>query len=118
MKRCNVCGRMGTRGMTATHNRWTGRVDGWHCTSSRACIRRTNELGRWTGKRVLRRIDKDGTNWKIFRSAAGTYVLQMRYREHSMSTTGLLTIEAAKMHADDVVASLAAKSLREYARSR
>lgn len=112
-KRCTFCGRQGSR-MKPIHSPWGRRLDGYKCASPIACIRRQEQRGQWLGKRVLHRIDHDGTEWKIYRSAAGTWCLRMTYRDHSMLTTGLLTIEAAKNHAEDMLASLAARSLREY----
>ena len=117
VKRCEHCGRLGSR-MAPINNRWIKRIDGWRCHDVAACNERVRRLGQWIGIHKIRRRDLDGTEWTIYRSAAGTWCLRMQYREHSMLTTGLLSIDAAKAHAEDMIASLAAHSLRDYAGSQ
>jgi hypothetical protein len=101
--------------MLPIRNRWIDRIDGWVCRHRPACDARAATVGKWTGARVLRCRERDGTEWTIYRAASGHWCLRMKYREHSMLTTGLLSIEAAQAHAADMAASLAARSLRDYA---
>lgn len=93
----------------------------WACHDRTACGRRASTIGQWTGIRVLRRIDRDGTQWTI-RAVSGArvcgcplYTLICEYRQHRV-TSQHLTIEAAKAHCGDVERSWEATSLREYAR--
>ena len=104
--------------MSPVVNRWIERIDGWRCTSPIACIKRQEQLGQWIGKRVLRRQDIDGTRWTIRLVTKGVsggpiFALVCEYREHR-AITNHFTIEAAKAHADDLIASWTAHSLRDY----
>lgn len=107
--------------MTSIRNRWTGLPDSWKCTHPIACIRRQEQLGQWHGKRVLCRQDADGTRWTIRRakgvSGGPLFTLECEYRQHRVASSHF-SIEAAKAHCDDVVASLEARSMRDYAGGR
>lgn len=101
----------------------------WACHNRTACGQRAKRIGQWTGVRVLRRVDLDGTRWTIRRHdddglrgmASGPwssgYVLICEYRQHR-STSWHPTAELAKTHRDDVVSSWEARSLREYGATR
>lgn len=75
--------------------------------------------GQWVGKRVLRRIDRDGTEWTIRRASEGVssnkpwFILACRYRDAHM-TSWHLTIDAAKAHADEMLASLVKPKVEDY----
>lgn len=126
--RCESCGREGMGGMVPIRNRWVKRIDGYRCHNVSACNERVRRLGKWTGARVLRRRDLDGTYWEIRRwddlglrgnpairmPPTSGYVLVMRYRDHRLVSTHP-TPAAAKAHVEDYLASLRARSLREYA---
>jgi hypothetical protein len=120
MKRCKFCGRTGSR-MTAINNRWVKHIDGYRCTNVAACNERVRQLGKWTGVRVLRRRDIDGTQWTIrqhdgigLSSNVQWWVLTMAYRDHRLSSMHR-TPESAKAHVDDLTASWRANSIRDYA---
>ena len=117
-KRCKYCGHPGR--LTPILNRWVDRIDGQKCTSVRACIRRQEQLGEWIGKRVLRRIDVDGTEWVIrkhdgigMNSSGPWYVLTMAAREHRL-TSMHATPEAAKAHVEEFLASLTDRDIDAY----
>ena len=128
MKRCKFCARTGTRMVeNRTH---FGHPDGWKCAHPIACIKRQQRVDQWEGKRVLRRFDSDGTRWTIRHHAddglrgltsCGPYdsgfVLICEYREHR-TTSWHPTVAKAKDHRDDMVRSMLARSMREYAGGR
>jgi protein gp37 len=128
MKRCDLCGRSGGS-MQEVRSRWVDRVISTRCQNVAACNERVRNLGKWTGKRVLRRRDRDGIEWTIRRwddlgnrGIVGAFcdsgvVLRMTYRDHRLVSQHA-DVEAAKKHADDLLASWRANSLREYARSQ
>jgi hypothetical protein len=123
VKRCEYCGHDGLR-MAPVTCRWTGRIKGWKCYHPVACIRRQERAGQWFGKRVLRRVDRDGTRWHIKRaghelvsSSGEWFVLTCEYREHRM-TSWHTTIDQAKAHANEMVRSCESTSLRQFARGR
>lgn len=120
MKRCKFCGCEGSR-MTEIRSLWVKRIDGYKCTHPIACIRRQEQLGQWHGKRVLYRQDLDGTRWTIRRlpgtSGNPIYTLTCEYREHRF-TSSHFSIEAAKKHTDDLIASWTAGSMRGYSEAR
>lgn len=119
-KRCTFCGHPGR--LTPILNRWVDRIDGWKCTSPIACIRRQEQLGQWIGKRVLRRIDADGTEWVIRRAVGAPprpdvegrdFVLAMTYREQRL-TSWHTSPEAAKAHVEEFLASLTDRDIDAY----
>lgn len=124
-KRCNLCGHSNGRLQQVMPQFVQFVVPGreeWRCGSPRACIRRMEQLGQWVGKRVLRRIDIDGTEWTIRRGVGAPvrpdvegldYVLTMSYRDHRL-TSWHTSPDAAKTHAEDLIASWLATSLRQY----
>lgn len=127
MKRCNTCGHTNGRLRQAT-NYYTGQpIPGqFVCMSVRSCIRRIEQGGQWIGKRVLRRIDRDGTEWVIRRhDDAGLrgldgmqpcnsgWVLIATYRGHRMSSQHA-SLDAAKAHADEMLASLVNPKAADY----
>lgn len=125
MKRCMHCRRTHTR-MTPVYNRWVKRIDGYKCTSPIACIKRMESLGQWEGKRVQRRFDADGTEWTIrrwddngLRGLSGIaprtsgYVLIYEHREHRL-TSHHASIDAAKAHADEWLASFTDRNIEAY----
>lgn len=113
MKRCKYCGRFGMRLMEI---RPRGQ---FACHDRRACGRRAKVIGQWVGVRVLRRRDLDGTEWTIRprrpapHDRSEGFTLICEYRQHR-SRSWHPTVELAKAHRDDVVASWVARSLREY----
>lgn len=120
MKRCNTCGHTNGR-LRPVKSRYTGHpIPGeFICVSPRACIRRMELVGQWVGKRVLRRIEADGTEWTIRRAIPALrvdelFVLTMAYRDIRM-TSRHASAFAAKAHADDLLASWKARSLADYA---
>lgn len=117
-KRCKFCGHPGR--LTAIRTPLLGYPDGWECTSPIACIRRQERLGQWIGKRVLRRIDIDGTEWVIrkhdgvgMNSSAPWYVLTMAARQHRLTSIHA-TPEAAKAHVEEFLASLTDRDIDAY----
>jgi hypothetical protein len=78
------------------------RAEMFACHDRQACGKRAATIGQWTGVRVLRRRDLDGTQWTIRRQTAGVsggplYMLACEYRQHR-ATTAHFTVEAAKAH--------------------
>lgn len=121
MKRCKFCGRQGSR-MVETRSPFFGNPDGWKCAHPVACTRRQEQLGQWHGKRVFYRQDADGTRWTIRRAREGVsggpvYTLTCEYRQHRASTSHF-TVDAAKAHVDDLIASWTARTLRDYTEAR
>lgn len=120
MRRCETCGHTTGRLRQAT-NYYTGDpLPGQYvCISIRACIRRMEQEGQWIGKRVLRRIDKGGTEWTIRRGCEGVnssrpwFVLTCEYRQHR-TTSMHVSIEAAKAHADEWLASFTDRNIDAY----
>jgi hypothetical protein len=112
--------------MKPIDSRWE---TGWKCASPIACIRRMENFGQWSGKRVLRRVDADGTTWTIRRHddlgnrgivgalCDSGVVLMMQYRDHRLVSQHA-DYAAAKAHVDDLLASWRARSLSDYAGSR
>lgn len=118
-KRCTFCGHPGR--LTPILNRWVDRIDGWKCTSPIACIRRQEQLGQWIGKRVLRRIDADGTEWVIrphikrtlSTGPEGGFSLTCHCRDHRL-VTHHASIDAAKAHVEEFLASLTDRDIDAY----
>lgn len=113
MRRCNRCGHTNGR-LRPAKNFYTGQpIPGQHtCLSPRACIRRMELEGQWVGKRVLRRIDRDGTEWTI-RPQTDHVLMLCVYRQHHL-TSRHPTIDAAKEHADDLLASFFRPKADDY----
>lgn len=123
MKRCNICGHTSGR-LRPAKNYYSGRpIPGqFVCVSLAACIRRMELAGQWVGKRVLRRIDRDGTEWTIRRGVGAPprpdvvgrdFVLTLTYRENRL-TSWHTSIDAAKAHADEMLASLIKPKAEDY----
>lgn len=94
--------------MVPIKNQFVNRIDGWKCSSPIACIRRQERLGQWNIR------PHDGTGLS---SSGRRYVLTCEYRQHRL-TSMHPTPDAAKAHADDLVASWTARNMREYAGGR
>lgn len=79
----------------------------------------------WTGVRVLLRYDSDGTIWTIRRfddaglrgmrcgPYASGYVLICEHRQHRF-TSHHPTVDDAKAHRDDLIASWVRSAIRDY----
>lgn len=111
MKRCKFCGHPGR--LTAVYTPMLHRPDGYKCTSPLACIRRMQQVGQWIGKRVLRRIDANGTEWTIRRHEHLGALLTMTYLDHRLTSVHR-DFDAAKAHADDLEASMADRDIDAY----
>lgn len=81
------------------------RADEYACHDRQACERRMAQIGRRQIKRTLSAGPEGG------------YWLTCRYREHRLVTEHA-TVDAAKAHVDDLLASWRANSLRDYAGRR
>jgi hypothetical protein len=113
VKRCKFCGHTGR--LTPIHNQWVKRIDDYRCAKVGACNDRVRVLGKWVGKRVLRRTDRDGTEW-VIRQATGVsrrWVLTMTYRDQRLSSMHESPDEA-KAHADDLINSMTARDIDAY----
>lgn len=123
MNRCDACGRTGGA-MTPIRSRWVDRIIACRCRNVGACNERVRRLGKWVGTRVLRRTELDGTEWTIRRhdgtglSSSGPWcVLTCTYRDLRLSSMHSGP-DAAKAHADDLLASWRARSMQDYAKGR
>lgn len=126
-KRCKHCARTGEHLRQAYTGWYFKRPDGFECRNPLACAKRAAQLGKWTGTRVLRRQDRDGTRWTIRRHDdlglrgldlqqgpwTDGWVLICEYRAHRL-VSWHPTREKAKAHRDDLVRSWEARSMREY----
>lgn len=115
-KRCKFCGHWGIR--VEPVRTMFGRDDGWRCYHPVACIKRQERLGQWLGKRILRRVDFNGTTWSIDphplkRHQGQAVVLTMIYRDIRL-VSHHANVDAAKAHADEMERSCEATSLRQY----
>lgn len=122
-KRCKFCGHPGR--LTPILNRWFDRIDDYRCTDVGACNDRVRNLGKWIGKRVLRRRDRNGTEWTIRRHddlgnrgivgalCDSGVVLMMEYRGHRLVSQHP-DIPAAQAHADDLIASMTDRDIDAY----
>jgi hypothetical protein len=129
-KRCKFCGREGVRMTIDNHIMFGPPPPGreqWKCHEPIACIRRQERIGKWLGKRVLTRLDLDGTHWTIRRHDdhglrgmvlvngpwLSGYVLICEHRDHRC-VSHHSSIEAAKAHADEMVDSLTTGKADDY----
>lgn len=108
--RCKHCGHPGRLKETRTF--LTGRLDGYVCASTCTCIRRQEQAGQWIGTRVLHRRDLDGTCWTI-RRRDDEWLLVSEFRDQRL-TSHHATIDAAKAHAEEFIASIYARDVGAY----
>jgi hypothetical protein len=73
----------------------------------------TRITDQWTGKRVLRRLDSDGTQWTIRQNGDGMWLLMCSYRDHTL-TSKHPSPATAQAHRDDLTASWRAARLHDY----
>jgi len=114
-KRCKHCGRTGGNIDQAYCGWYFKRPDGYECRNRRACAKRVSQAGKWTGTRVLRCREVNGTLWTIRQlpSTRNVWTLTCEYRQHRTMTSHF-SIEAAKAHREDVTRSWEARNMREY----
>lgn len=76
----------------------------------------TAQRGVWSRRKdVHRRVDVDGTVWRITpKVSAPGVVLTMAYRD-ILLTSGHRDVGAAKLHVDDMLRAFAARTMAEYA---
>lgn len=72
------------------------------------------KLGEWTKRGdVYRRVDVDGTVWRITSTHHADVVLTMTYRDIRL-TSSHAGLDAAKGHVEDMLRAFAARALRDY----